>query len=389
MYFQRLITQTLGGALRQFPVVLLTGPRQCGKTELLKHELRDYRYFSLDALDTRQLAATDPRSFFVDDNPKIIIDEIQEAPELLTYIKETVDRHREPGTVILTGSSQFQLMKGVTESLAGRVAILELLPFSWPEVSPHGETKLENLVHRGMYPQLRTTVDLNFDLWFSSYINTYVQRDVRSQLAIRDLSAFETLLRLLAARVGQELNMDALSSEVGVSSVTIKAWLSVLEASYVVYLLRPYFNNFGKRLVKSPKLYFVDTGLVSYLTRTTTEDSVLSGPLAGALFENFVILELLKSYHFHGKQAPLYYWRSQDGTEIDVLIDQGSAITACEIKLTHTLTNAHLANLTKFKRLSKIPKTELVAISQSTSPAVSADIKALHWKNISDLTTQK
>src|SRR3989338_10580148 len=267
MFLPRLLQNTLVQALQHFPVLLLTGPRQTGKTELIKHLLTDYTYFSLDALDVRQKAISDPRSFFLSSPKGIVIDEIQEVPELLSYVKEEVDQSKTPGQVVLTGSHQFSLMKGVTESLAGRVAILELLPFSYDEIKDTVSSQLERLILKVMYPQVQTTPDLNLDLWFSSYINTYLERDLRSQIAVRDLRAFEAFLQLLAARVGQELNKHALGKEVGVKSQTIDAWLSALEAAYIIYLLPPYFQNFGKRVIKSPKIYFVDTGLGCYLVK--------------------------------------------------------------------------------------------------------------------------
>lgn len=386
MFFNRLILPDLEQALKSFPVVLLTGPRQTGKTELLKHSF-PYSYFTLDALDVRAQAVRDPRSFFVSEEKKLIIDEIQEAPELLSYVKEFVDAHRE-ARVILTGSHQFHLMKGVSESLAGRVAIFNLLPFSWKEIqaSPFidatSPTLLGELLLKGLYPAVQTTPDLNLDLWFSSYVNTYIERDLRQQVAIRDLRSFEHLLQLLASRIGQELNVHSLGKELGLTDVTLKTWISALEAAFIIHLLPPYYQNFGKRVVKTPKLYFYDTGLVCYLTRIKTGEQALAGPLAGPLFENFVINEKIKERVFAGQKPSLYFWRSHDGLEVDLIEEEGLSLSAYEIKLSHTITESHGSNLKRFAHYAKKPVERMTLISQSLKPALPPPLLHEHWQEV-------
>jgi uncharacterized protein len=375
------MTKTIEKALKHFPVVLLTGPRQCGKTELLRQHFPSYIYHSLDALDTRRLASEDPRSFLSTEGP-CIIDEIQEAPELLNYVKEHVDRNSKKGQVILTGSHQFHLMKGVTESLAGRVAVLELLPFSYSEITSHFQSTLAELIWRGFFPQLQVEKDLDPELWFSSYINTYLERDLRSQIAVKDLRAFEMLLQLLAARLTQELNINKLASEIGVHAATIKAWISALEAAYVIYLLPPYFENFGKRIVKSPKLYLMDTGLVCHLTQLKSADRVLTGPLAGPLFENFVVSEYLKNFYFKGKKPAIYFWRSHDGLEVDLIVDHGLYLQPIEVKLSQTITSRHGKNLQQFQTISQKSLQDPTIVSPSTAPALPKPMVHCHWTEI-------
>lgn len=382
MFIPRQLTPQLELALRHFPAVLLTGPRQTGKTELLKHAFPTAMYHSFDTLETRRLAATDPRSLLMPDAERIIFDEIQAAPEILHHVKEAIDQDRRPGRFILTGSQQFALMKGVSESLAGRVAIFQLLPFAYGEISPFVSPSLGQLILAGMYPQVQLTADLNRDLWFASYISTYLERDLNRQIAIRDLRAFEAFLQLLASRVGQELNLHKIAAGCGINQITAKAWLSALEAAYIVYLLPPYFRNYGKRVIKSPKLYFLDTGLVCHLVKLRDPEHALTGPMSGALFENFVVVEYLKKFLFAGEKPPLYYWRSHGGIECDLLIDHGAQFQPIQIKLSHTIGPGHAVALRKFLEITGAHAVTPLIISQATHTALPQPIAHQHWSRI-------
>jgi predicted AAA+ superfamily ATPase len=383
MFIDRHLKSEIDAALKYFPVVLITGPRQSGKTELLKHSYKKYLYYSIDALDVKQRVLEDPRSFFEKDQ-NIIFDEIQEVPELLHYIKEVVDNNRRPGRIILTGSQQFSLMQGVSESLAGRIAIFNLLPLSYAEIKKYKKRSLGDLLVRGSYPQIQTQKNLNHELWFASYIKTYVERDLRQQIQIKDMRAFEQFLQLLASRVSQELNLNRLAAEVGVHSQTVKSWISALEAAFIVFLLNPYYENFGKRIIKSPKLYFYDSGLLAYLLKERDSEKILLGAMSGAIFENFVLSELMKNYLHHGRQSPLYFWRSQSGVEVDVLIDEGRSLGAVEIKLTKTLYKQHTQNLEKFAALAKKNISTLSIISRCEQKIPLKNVDSIHWSQIEE-----
>ena len=358
-YRHRSIEPLLAQAIREFPLVVLTGPRQSGKTTLLQTLYgKRYRYVSLDPLHTRQFANKDPELFLEENNPPVIIDEIQYAPALLSYIKLWVDRHRRlRGQFLLTGSQQFPLMQGVSESLAGRAAILTLLPMSWAERL--GDPKIKNHLWgrrparagafappkaldlaqswiRGSFPQMILEPKRNASLWYASYIQTYVERDVRTLRAVGDLGGFQDFLQSLAIRNAQILNLSELARSLGVAVNTAKAWLRVLEASHQIRLVRPYYRNKGKRLVKAPKVYFMDSGLVCHLTGVNDADQALKGPTAGALMETCVFGEIYRYFMNRGLLAPIYYWRTPQGDEVDFVIETAQRITALEVKLTKT-----------------------------------------------------
>ncbi|HXU47110.1 MAG TPA: ATP-binding protein [Thermoanaerobaculia bacterium] len=354
MYLPRLLQPTLVRALGSFPAVLVTGPRQSGKTTFLQRELGgEARYVSLDDPTARSFAREDPNGFldrFADE--RVILDEIQYAPELLSPIKIRIDRdRRRNGRFILTGSQRFQLMAHVGESLAGRIALLELLPFSLLETAPLGPRTLDQTIWNGGYPEPVLYSDSR-DLWLSSYLQTYVERDVRQLHQIQDLRAFELLLGLAAARHGQELNLSDLSRSVGVSVPTIKSWLGTLEASFVLRLLPPYFENFGKRLVKTPKLYLVDSALACSLTRQPSAEAALAGAMGGALFEGLIVAEAAKVFASLGRPADLSFWRTHDGLEVDLLVRTPSGLIPIEIKQTATPTARHVEPMRRFVELA-------------------------------------
>ena len=353
MYVPRMLSQTLKMALKQFPAVLVTGPRQSGKTTFLLQEFqRDFDYVSFDDPLERGYALQDPYGFLNRfKNRPVILDEIQYVPEILPYLKIKIDAKRQRyGRWLLTGSQQFQLMKNVSESLAGRIALLELLPFSLLETQSAKRGALESLIWLGAYPEPFLMPEKR-DLWVRSYLQTYVERDVRQLQNVQNLHDFETFLGLCAAHHGQSFNTAALSRKCGVSLPTIKAWASVLEASYLGRFLQPYFKNFGKRLVKTPKLYFIDSAIVCTLTRQPSGEAALAGPLGGSFFEGFIISETLKVFAAKGKRADCYFWRSHDGLEVDLVLQLQGKLVPVEIKLTATPTLKHLEPLNRFKSL--------------------------------------
>jgi hypothetical protein len=358
VYLHRTLEPFLLEASGRFPVLLVTGPRQVGKTTFLQHLSAGFRtYVTLDDPLVRELAASDPHLFLQRFQPPVLIDEIQYAPQLLPVIKLLVDRQRDPGLFWLTGSQQFHVMKGVSESLAGRVAIVNLLGFSQSELlgRPSGPPFIptpEQLDHRadrpvhtlatlflriwmGSFPALHEPpAPPARDLFYSSYIQTYLHRDVRDLARVGDERAFLRFLRACAARTGQLLNVSDLCRDADISQATGKHWLSILEASGILYFLEPFHSNLLKRLVKTPKLYVLDTGLAAYLTEWSSPANLEAGAMNGAFLETWVVTEILKSWWHNGRQAPLHYYRDRDGAEIDLLIHQDQVLYPIEIKKT-------------------------------------------------------
>lgn len=334
-YRPRQIEPILSDYLNAFPVVGITGPRQSGKSTLLQQVLRDaYTYVTFD--DIRQLALfeDDPEKFMQMYHHRVIFDEVQKAPGLFNHIKLAVDRDRNTyGKFVLTGSSQFLLMQNVADSLAGRIGLLSLLPFDHKELP---EALYATATWRGCYPELVMRHYRNADDWYASYIETYLARDVRDVAQIGNLRDFRNLIQLLAANTAQILNMSRLASDLGVTMPTIKRWISILEMSYVIFLLPPYFRNFGKRVIKRPKIYFYDTGLVSTLTGIRTEEMYDRGPMAGALFENYILSQVLKHHKHTNRRCEFYFYRTSHGVEIDLVIDTGQTRHFVEIKKTAT-----------------------------------------------------
>jgi len=370
-YITRELEDILTQAVREFPAVVLTGPRQSGKTTLLKHLFaKDCSYVSLEPLDVRSAAAADPRSFLEMHQPPVIFDEAQYAPELLPYIKERIDKNRSKhGQYLLTGSQNLLLMERVTESLAGRAAMLRLLPLSyrellgcpgaalpWEAKKKHPPRKhvtypeLWKSFIRGGYPELAAEPGRNLSLWHASYIQTYLERDVRTLRQVGDLTQFQSFLRALAARTGQLLNLADMSRDLGIALNTCKAWLSVLEATFQVIMLRPYFANVGKRLVKTPKVYFSDTGTLCHLAGLKDPEHAASGPMGGAIFETAVLSEITKALINQGEQPHLYFWRTSAGTEVDIIIEAGGKLIPVEVKLSATPRPAMASGLNTFRK---------------------------------------
>ena len=315
--------------MRYFPVLTLTGPRQSGKTTLIKNMFPDMPYYSLENLDTRQLATADPVAFLSQHEAGMILDEAQRAPELLSYIQGIVDEHPER-RYVLTGSSEFSLLSGITQSLAGRSAVVELMPFSLHEIA-NRPYEPDRLILDGFYPAIHSGKNIA-RLFYPAYTRTYLERDVRQLLNVENLAAFQTFLRLCAGRIGSLFNASELSNEVGISVNTIRSWMSILQASYLVTLLPPYYDNGRKRLTKTPKIYFYDTGLACYLLGIETPEQLSRDKMRGHLFENMVIMDVLKNRLNAGRRNDLMFYRDSNGNEIDLLVPEGPGYHAYEIK---------------------------------------------------------
>ena len=336
-----------------FPVVVITGPRQSGKTTLAKATFPDKPYLSLEDPDIRALAESDPRRLLSSYPDGAILDEAQRVPQLFSYLQTIVDNNLKPGMFILTGSQQFGLLSGITQSLAGRVGMVQLLPFSVAELRAADRlpATLDSFLVTGCYPPLYDRAITPED-WFAGYVTTYIERDVRQLVNVRDLSVFQRFIRMCAARTGQLLNLSALASDCGISHNTAAAWLSVLEASYLVHLLRPHHTNFNKRLVKIPKLYFCDVGLAAWLLGIRKPEEITFHAQRGSLFETMVVAEFLKSCWHDGRPSNLYFWRDSKGLEIDLIQERGAALTPVEIKSGATIASDWLDNIRKWQALS-------------------------------------
>lgn len=336
----RTITPTLLRLAASFPVLAMTGPRQSGKTTLARAQFGDKPYVSLEDPIERAFANEDPRGFLARFTQGAVFDEAQRWPDLFSHLQGIVDADRQPGRFILTGSQQLGLLAGITQSLAGRVGMTRLLPLAASEIPAVAERRisLDGLLLKGGYPALHTQPVAPAD-WFASYIATYVERDVRQVLNIQSLPTFQRFLRLCAGRTGQLLNITALAGEAGITANTAKSWLAVLESSDLIHLLPPYFRNFGKRLVKMPKLYFLDTGLACWLLGIRREDVLALHPLRGALFENWVVSEFIKARYNQGQPADLYFWRDNNGLEADLIFEQDNRLQMVEIKSGQTITS--------------------------------------------------
>lgn len=345
---ERTIEPVLTRLAAQYPVVTITGPRQSGKTTLCRKVFSEKAYVSLESPDTRQFAHDDPRGFLAAYPDGAILDEIQRAPQLLSYIQTIVDERKQPGRYIVTGSQQFEVLNTINQSLAGRTALLKLLPFSIAELLPSNlPESIDGLLLTGFYPRIYDQ-RLNPTQALGDYFETYVERDIRQLVSIKDLTLFEKFVRLCAGRVGQLLNLQSLANDVGISHTTARGWLTLLEASYVVFVLHPWYRNVSKRLIKAPKLYFYDVGLASYLLGLESELHVSRDPLRGNLFENLVVIEALKYRFNRGLRSNLSFYRDSKGNEVDLLCEIGPDVFPVEIKAGATITRDYFRGLKKF-----------------------------------------
>jgi len=393
----RSLTTKLLSLLGSFPVVTLTGPRQSGKTTLLRHALPGYRYVSLEQPDTRRFALEDPRGFLAQAVGPVIIDEAQRAPDLFSYLQGVVDDDPRPGRFVLSGSQNFLLLERISQSLAGRTAVLHLLPLSLDEVlgreaprydalpdvpfglrAPAGLPSLDEAVLRGGYPR-PYVAGVPRDDYFSAYLQTYVERDVRDVLNVGDLLEFQRFVALCAGRTGQLLNLSSLANDTGVSQPTARRWLAVLEASFLVTRLPPFYASYNKRLVKSPKLYFLDSGLACHLLGLRTPDELRLSPQRGALVETWVIAEVLKRAFHAGERPRAYFWRDSTGHEIDLLLDRGLDQVPVEIKAGATVNAEMFRGLDTWKKIAKLPDAKAVLIYGGDQVSEQRGARVVPW----------
>ncbi|MCP5491881.1 MAG: ATP-binding protein [Chlamydiales bacterium] len=388
-YLKREAESLLKDAASQFPAVLVTGPRQAGKTTLLQNFFSDYSWASLDDLEVRGKAINDPELFFSLFPPPVVIDEIQYAPNLLSYIKLRIDKARRvPGQFILTGSQTFQVMKGVSETLAGRIAIFDLYPLTWKELLAEallpkgvaGDQLLFKTLCQGFYPQMYATPNINSTLWLKSYLQTYIERDVRDIKAIVNLHDFQSFLKLLAPRSGQLLNLSEVNKEAGISYTTAKEWLSILESTYIIRLLQPYHNNQTKRVVKTPKLYFVDTGLLCHLLGIKSSDQLIDSPFLGSIFESMCIMETVKHLDYTLSSDQVFFYRDSVKQEVDLVVKTATAVHAYEFKLTKAPKESMLGGLRAFHQ--HFPKANLYLVSLSEKGILTSDVTSIHWSQL-------
>lgn len=367
---------------KQFPALAILGPRQSGKTTLARTLFPHYRYINLESFEEQEYAEKDPKGFLnrFKDESGVILDEIQKTPKLLSYIQIEIDERDEPGRFILTGSQNILLNAKISQTLAGWIALTTLLPFSFEELREEKKLPKDAMqaIFQGFYPRV---YDNNLDpvIFSESYMRTYVERDVREITQVTSLSEFQKFIRLCAGRIGQLLNISSLATDGGISVKTAKAWLSVLEASYVIFLLEPFHNNFSKRLVKSPKLYFYDTALACNLLKITKTDDLFSHYLRGGLFESMIISNLIKNRFHHCLPSNLYFWRDKTGNEIDCIFEEGSTIFPIEIKSTETLNTNLFDSLCKWSEISGQPKERGKLIYAGTERQTREGVSVIPW----------
>ena len=372
--------KTLRELARGYPVIGVTGPRQSGKSTLVRHVFADKPYISLEDPDDRERAQDDPRGFLAAYPDGAVFDEAQRCPALFSYLQGLVDSDPRPGRFVLTGSQQFGLLAGVTQSLAGRIALVQLLPFSLRECYARSAPSLDDVLFTGLYPPVHDRA-LNPSIWYANYLQTYIERDVRQLVHVRDLSVFQRFVRLCAGRIGQLLNLSNLAVDAGINANTARAWISILEASYIVYLLQPHHQNFNKRLIKTPKLYFCDPGLAVYLLAIRDAAQLNAHAQRGALFETLIVGELLKAHYNQGWPADLYFWRDRSGHEIDLVVQRGDGLQPIELKSGQTLNRDFFKGLHRWLGLAGPAAVDPVLVYGGTDAAVHQGIRVVPWRS--------
>ncbi|MCX5925458.1 MAG: ATP-binding protein [Candidatus Dependentiae bacterium] len=384
MLIQRTLEPSIRSSSEYFPVVAIIGPRQAGKTTLAKMVFEKHTYISLEDIDMRTYAAQDPRGFLdsYKNNFGLILDEFQHVPDLLSYIQTYVDREQKNGYFILTGSQNFLINEAITQTLAGRIAIHTLLPFSIHELNQQSlvPADADRYLYQGSYPPLYAK-NIPADTWYRNYIQTYIERDVRHITNIGNLSTFQTFLQLCAGRVGQVINLTSLGNDCGISTNTVKQWLSILQASYIIFLIQPHYKNFSKRLIKSPKIYFYDTGLICSLLKITAEQLPMHY-LKGGLFESLVISEIIKQQYNKDINPTVYFWRDQAGHEVDCIVDSGLSSIPIEIKAGKTISTSFFDNLTYWKQLANANPQDGFLIYAGTENQKRSNGTVLGWQSI-------
>jgi len=384
----RYIINQLTQAAREFAAVAIVGPRQSGKTTLVQFVFPNHRYVSLEDFDMRVYAQADPRGFLHEYSGEagIILDEIQHAPQLLSYIQTIIDREKKMGYFIVTGSQNLLVNEAITQTLAGRLATLTLFPLSTHELQQNNllTPTIEEIIVKGCYPRIYAD-DVSFVRWYANYIRGYIERDVRELKSISDLHLFQTFLALCAGRTGQILNLVSLANDCGIDHKTARAWISILEATYVVFLLHPYYKNFGKRLIKAPKLYFVDTGIACSLLNIKTTGELYSHYLRGGLIESYIIADFFKQYYNHDQRPALYFWRDSTGNEVDCIMEKALSIIAIEIKGGKTVHGDFFKSFAYLKELKQFPPSQNIVVYTGTENQKWHEVQIINWQRAGNL----
>ena len=367
---------------QEYPVLAILGPRQSGKTTLARKIFSNYTYISLEDLDARTFAKSDPRGFLATYHKGVgvVLDEIQHVPELLSYIQTYVDQNSLLGSFIITGSHNFLIHQAISQTLAGRIAIVTLLPLCLSELQSH-KTELDTLLFTGFYPRIHAQ-KLHPSEWHQNYVRTYVEKEIRLIKNVTDLTSFQRFMKLCAGRIGQLVNYSSLASDCGIDHRTVKSWLSLLEMSYIIFLLPPYYDNFSKRLVKMPKLFFYDTGLASYLLGITSEEQISTHYLRGGLFESIVLSDLMKQKFNNGEMPNLYFWRDRHGHEVDCVVEHKNSLFPIEIKSGQTISQAYFEGLVYWNSLAKNPSSHGTVVYGGEENQTRKQGHVIGWKDL-------
>lgn len=383
MYIKRTIEKEVKTLAKEFPIIAILGPRQSGKTTLAKHIFKKYKYISLEDPDIRKIASSDPRGFLEQYSQNVIIDEVQRIPELFSYIQTASDKSNKPGSFVLTGSQNYLLSEKISQSLAGRVGITTLLPLSIEEIIPKDEKiSLETAEIKGFYPRIFEQ-NIRPSSFYSSYVATYLEKDIRMIKNITNYDSFHKFLKIMAGRSGQILNTLAISNECDVSHNTVNDWVNLLESSYVIFRIHPYYKNFNKRIVKKPKIYFYDVGLLSYLLGIKNKEHLNSHYLKGAIFETLIMSEFMKSNFNRALNLRFYFWRDQSDREVDLIIEDGANVKSVEIKSSKTIRDDFFRNLKYWDQLTKNSNSFVVYTGENEFKM--EKVKIVNWKNISKI----
>ncbi|MFA6183739.1 MAG: ATP-binding protein [Parcubacteria group bacterium] len=386
MYIKRQAEDTILKLLKKYPAVALVGPRQSGKSTIAKNILKNYPYYSLEDLDEREFATSDPRGFLERFKNGGIIDEIQKVPELISYLQSFLDNKKNKSPIILTGSAQLTLLSNISQTLSGRVAIIELLPLAYVEIKKMSVApkSLEKLFHTGLYPKLYKE-KINPNDWYYDYVKTYLERDVRDILKVHNLGTFQKFLKMCASRAGQILNFSSLANDCGISHSTAESWFNILEATYIVIRIQPHHQNFSKRLIKSPKLYFYDTGLLCFLLGISSADDLKTHSFRGAIMENWVANEIVKSKCNAHKPNGIYFWRDNKGIEIDFVMEQGTKLYPIEVKSGKTINTDYFKNILYWSKLAGNKAKNGAVVYAGNENQTRTDFEIYGWKSIDNL----
>lgn len=390
MYIKRSAAESIKKSARTFPVVAILGPRQSGKTTLAREIFADYTYVNLEDFDKRAFAQKDPRAFFETyAQGGLIIDEFQLVPELLSYIQTRVDEHKRFGEFVLTGSQNFLMNQAISQSLAGRIAIHTLLPLSVNELKQAGllPESAYTVLYKGLYPSIYVREELSTEQWYANYITTYIERDVRQLTNVSDLGLFQTFMQMVAVRIGQPVNLSSLANDCGISDVTARRWLTILEASYIIFLLKPHHKNFNKRLTKTPKIFFYDPGIASSLLNLKRTEIPLHYT-RGGLFESLIIADIAKGYYNRALVPHLYFWQTVTGHEIDCVLDEGLRLIPIEIKSGQTIQSGFFDNLTHWKELTDVPGNAYLVYA-GTENQIRTAAQVVSWQSVDIIVEQE